>query len=501
MKDPKISRRDFLHYLSLAAAGGFLGSSLPIYRTFASTGQAPLRLLILPKYFGWMTRFTDTDRPFVLDSTDPHGFTFHDYLAPFNSIKQHMTIVENLRGVHWGNAHDHSFANILTNACIQNEMTSQQLQYNEPMGPSIDWEIAKRLNKDVLRADLGIGRGAPLCFDDNYIKQLMFSSNTEIFDNVVQPILNFQSGGSNTDLIAAAVNQELFRVLGQSTDRIKLLLQGTGNEERKLTSFKESLAAANPNSRKVTSTLMSIPNISRPSDDGNVLDKLTIALSLTKAAFMADTKRIGVISFPGTGPHSGISWTDTDGNPQTGMAKVNEDWVAQGNISDPTNFHHLVSHYNRNDPVTSRQVVDINAARCFAGSITPFAQVVTNFVQDLASTTDIDGNPMIDNTCIVLTSEIATGTHDTKRKPLFLIGGKNAGGFTTGRFIEGPTVNTSNVTINEQERSGNIVRSTVSGTNVGLRTHSDVFVAIANAMGASMNSFGLEVRNSSPFSL
>lgn len=483
------NRREFLRFLGLASAGTFLSTSLPIYRSFANTGGSPLRLLILPKYYGWMTRAASTDEFATIDPTASHGFRLPEYFSPLDKHKGKMIVIENLRGVHWGNAHDHSYANILTNACVQGEMTSKQLMFNEPMGPSIDWLLGDRLNKDVLRADFGMGRGAPLCFDDKFLRQPMDTTIAQMHNSIIQPILSFQNGASESDLMRRSVNQVLFETLGNSTERVEQLLQGTGNEARKISSLRKSLELSNPNSKVVTSTLASI------TDPGTTFEgtALAHAFKIAKAAFMADTKRIGVISFGGGASGSNLVWKDKDGVNQTGMDKINQEWRDAGNTSKDNDFHHLVSHYNWGSTGNPRL--------CMNGAIKYYVGLISSFVDELTATIDVDGRPMIENTCIVLTSEIATGTHDTSRLPMILIGGNNAGRLKLGRVLKGPTVDTNKTVINTLTRDGKLVRSGIRGTHVGLRTQGDVFVSLARAMGVNINTFGFEPHNSEPFIL
>lgn len=485
------NRRDFLKFMGLASAGSFVGTSLPIYKSFAASGAAPLRLLILPKYFGWMTRETSLSELATLNPSAPQGFTLPDYFSPLDKHKSKMIVIENLRGTYWGNAHDHSYANILTNACVQYEMTSKQLMYNEPMGPSIDWLIGNRLNKDVLRADFGIGRGAPICFDDKFLRQPMDSSVEQMYDSVIKPILAFQNGASESDLMLRSVNQVLFETLGKSTQRVEKLLQGTGNEERKISNFRQSLELSNPNSKVVSSILAPITDPGRTAE-GTSLEH---ALKITKAAFMADTKRVGVVSFGGNVSGSNLVWRDKSGMAQTGMDKINQEWRDAGNTSKDNDFHHLVSHYSWG------QALSGNPRLCMNGAIKYFIQIIANFVDDLSTTIDVDGRPMIENTCIVLTSEITDGNHDTSRMPMILIGGNNAGRLKLGRVLKGPIVDSNKIILNTLTRDGKLIRSGFRGVSVGLRTQGDVFVSLARAMGVNINTFGFEPHNSEPFNL
>ncbi len=504
MSSSKLTRRELLKLMSTASAGGVIGSSLPIYKSFAQSSSAPMRLLIIPKYYGWTTRVEFGDEIATADASASFGFSLPDYMSDLNPFKEHLTIVENMRGTYWSNAHDISYANILTNACVEGEASSAQLQYNEPMGASFDWVLGQRLNKSVARIDLGIGRGAPICFDDKFLRQPMFTTVESFYDKVVGPILKYQVGASSEDLQLRAINEELFNLLGRSTDRIAKLLTGTGNEANKLANFKRSLEKANPNNGIVKSTLASITDPGRLENANlNGLDRISQALKIIKCSFMADTKRVAVMSIPGDPPYDQMVWTDKEGNPQTGMGKINEEWMALGNPSAATNFHHLVSHYTRIDPSTGQFRSDINAQRCMNASLKLYFKKIADFVQDLSTTLDVDGHPMIENTCIMLTSEVSTGTHDTRRQPIILIGGRSAGNYTSGKILRGPVVPGTSSGLKTQTRGGRIEDSILVNNSllVSLRTQGDLFVPLARAMGVQINSFGFETRNSTPFIL
>lgn len=485
----KFDRRDFLKFLGLAGAGSFLNSALPIYQSFAAGGSAPLRLLIIPKYYGWMTRQNSNDDLAIEDSAASYGFRLPDYFSSLEKHKNKMIVIENLRGTYWGNAHDHSYANILTNACVQNEMTSKQLAYNEPMGPSIDWLIGQRLNKQVLRYDQGIGRGAPICFDDKFVRQAMATNIDSLHKEIIKPILDYQNGASESDLMLRQVNNLLFDSVGRSVEQVEKLLQGTGDEARKIASFKKTLELAHPQKKIITSTLSSITDPGKVGT-GDIFERMTQALKIVKAAFVADTRRVGVVSLSGDYLGDKLIWKDMNGVTQTGMDKVHDEWLAMGNTSNVGNFHHLVSHYDWSKG---------NARLCMNGSIKLFLDTIAQFVDELSTTIDIDGRPMIDNTCILLTSEIATGVHDRSRQPIILIGGGSK--LKLGRSIKGPVVNTNNVVINTLTRDGRLVRSGFRGSYIGLRTQGDVFVSLAKAMGVDINTFGFEPHNSVPFNL
>jgi hypothetical protein len=88
-----------------------------------------------------------------------------------------------------------------------------------------------------------------------------------------------------------------------------------------------------------------------------------------------------------------------------------------------------------------------------------YCDTVATFVKDLAATPDIDGSSLLDNTIVALASEVGQ-FHDHNNIPFVLFGGKNLG-LTGGRCLR------------------------YSG-----RTPSDVWVAVANAFGVPLTTFG-----------
>ncbi len=98
---------------------------------------------------------------------------------------------------------------------------------------------------------------------------------------------------------------------------------------------------------------------------------------------------------------------------------------------------------------------------------------VAYFAQQLKQTPDRGGTTMLDNTLIVLTSEIAAG-HTHSRMPFVTIGGKNMG-VKTGRAMKLPVLFKGNT---------NVARD---GT-----PHSMLFVSILNMMGVPDTWFGIK---------
>jgi hypothetical protein len=88
-----------------------------------------------------------------------------------------------------------------------------------------------------------------------------------------------------------------------------------------------------------------------------------------------------------------------------------------------------------------------------------YCSMVAGWVKDLAATPDAGGSPMIDNTIIVMSSDVAQ-YHEHNNVPLAMFGGKNMG-LVGGRCL-----------------------------NYNSRTHSDMWVGVAKAFGVEMATFG-----------
>jgi hypothetical protein len=490
----KLTRRDFMQTTALAAATGLTSQLLPIHRALANTGQAPLRLLIVNKYFGWTARDNFLDEIATLNPSSSYGFDLPFEMASFNSLKKYLTIVENMRGTNWGNAHDTSFANILTNACVEGEGSSEQLPFNEPMGPSIDWYVANQLNKKVARFE--VGAQYSICFDDKYIAQRPIGRMDEFHSTVIKPILQFQNGLSETDLQIRALNNEIFNLVNQDTTELQRLFKGVENESKKLENFKAALNTSNPVNEAVKSVLQPIvdPGLQ---DAGAARDQQILhALKIMKCGFMADTHRVGVLQIYGAPPLDELVWTDENGIERQNMTHINDMWMAAGNSSNANNFHHLVSHY--------KWTKSRNPLLCMRGANKYFYDLLAKFTQDLESTIDVDGRPMIENTVILLTGEIADSAHDRKRHPIILIGGTASPLISGGKIVKGPLVEGEQSGIETITRSGDRVPSSFTGRGTGLvslRTQGDLFVTLSRAMGVPINHFGFETNNSTPFDL
>jgi hypothetical protein len=95
---------------------------------------------------------------------------------------------------------------------------------------------------------------------------------------------------------------------------------------------------------------------------------------------------------------------------------------------------------------------------------TEYAKQFAKFLGYLAQIPESDGTTALHHTLVLWCGEIAEGNHDLHKLP-WLIAGQGGGSVRTGRYLQVP-------------------RSPEA------RSHNDLFVAIANAMGSPITSFG-----------
>jgi len=178
-------------------------------------------------------------------------------------------------------------------------------------------------------------------------------------------------------------------------------------------------------------------------------------LRLIKAAFQCDLTRVATfmwsagtnwVVFPGTFQGATIA-----GNPQ----------------STP---HHPPSHAG--DAATNAWLNQIDQL---------YSTVTSAVLQEYATTPDIDGNMLIDNTVIVYFTEVARASdHNQQNMPLLIFGGKNT-------KVKGGTY---------LKVTGGSLGAQTGGS--GNRPFNDVWLALAPVFGVTMNSLGAASQYTGP---
>lgn len=493
MKHSKLTRRDFMQMLSSATVGGLLAPQLPVMNALANTGGAPTRLLFIAKGHGWFSNKkynhtpqsggTSTADYFYADPSSPMGIKLPPSHTPLYEIGEHVIFIDGVRGGFWGNAHDVSYTDILTSAVPANENSSTiNSHFPRPVGPSIDWFLGQRLNKDVLRVSAGYrGWGEkhnPLSFNDKFDSLPYLTTNKEVYEAVAGPILKAQDNTPES-VLKRMINQELFRISGKSVDNLAKLVKS--NEKNKLDSFKSTLEGVNPeNTSTDFNSSLSVP-AAPPSTFPLYQNLVENSFDLIKLAFRADTHRVAVLGV--SGQLEQWAWTDKDGS-----TKNNNPWPADG-------FHHAIAHYNDAGHPGSIEALD--------GCNKWYIQQVVNFAKQLNTIIDVDGHTLLENTMIVLTGEVGNGQHDRANKPIIIIGGRGSAQLKTGRLITTEKVNPRDrkgFFIGREDKEGKTITNGVNyGSWQAKQTEADLLVGIARAMGQNINQFGLPLTNTIPF--
>ncbi len=476
---PRLHRRTFLKGLGLATgvAASMLGSKVALGRT----DQAPLRVLFVALQHGW-----GRDESFgqSLITGSEYNFTLPPQLSAFAPLQDQLILVDGVRGTGWGNAHDVSYSDILTAAVPWGEGSSSQLgsHFPEPMGPSIDHVLGQHSGKPVLRLSANYrswGRNShPMCFDEQARVIDPYTSALGAYEGVIQPILD---SAQPPDPSRDAMRTNLLDFLERDAERLKARVQGT--ERLKVEGYLSALS-------KLGDRLLMQPDVQLTEDD--IPERPTRSptfeagvdhyLELIQLAFRADTHRVAVLGF-GQGINE-WTWRDKDGQ------------VRQGNPWG-SDFHHEIAHHDLNSKP------DPNYRRAYEGWVEWYADKIAGLAQAMAQTPDVDGRSLLDNTLIVLTGEVGTGTHDRRRQLYVLIGGGDR--VKRGRWIDVPSVNPrqrDGIFLGGQTRSGEEVVNGVNyGSNFSVLHTADLLKAIAQVAGLNLPTFGLAANNRAPMAL
>lgn len=476
MSPAPINRRTFLK--GLGAATGLASGLFNSRVAMGQTDTAPVRLLLVALQHGWGRNRNVED--FTGTETD---FTLPRPLAPFEAIKEQCVFVDGLRGTLWGNAHDVSYSDIFTASVPWGESGSAQLgnHFPEPVGPSIDWVIGNALGKDVLRVSARYrswGKAYhPLCFDSAAQRQPFYTSPRETYDALLAPLAAEANQSEALKRIRKTRRENLFQFLGRDMDR--MLARVGGTERLKLETHLTALNDLSERLNRPTAgiDITDIPD--RPGEGPGFSQDVDNFFDIIRFGFGTDLYRVAVLGL-GEGVED-WGWVDKAGQQRS------------GNTFDQEGFHQDVAHYgDAEDP-----------RFCYEGWCQWYAQKIVGLVQSLAATEDIDGNSLLDNTIIVLTGEVETGGHDTRKKLHTVIGGGNR--IARGRWLNLPVVeprNRQGVFIGGRKRDGTKEESGINyGLPFGRHHHADLWVSIARLCGVEMDSFGLDVYNHAPIPL
>lgn len=185
-------------------------------------------------------------------------------------------------------------------------------------------------------------------------------------------------------------------------------------------------------------------------------------LRMIKAAFACDYVRVATFMYS-----AGTNWVVF---PSTfGGATISQAALGNNGKSTP---HHPPSHTD--DAATHGWLNQINKF---------YSQMTADALKEFASTPDVDGNMLLDNTIVVYLTEVARAwDHNQQNMPLILFGGKNTG-LKGGTFLK--------------VSGGHLPGQTGGSSN---RPFNDMWLALAPKFGVTLPSLGAASQWTGPLS-
>ena len=515
MSSYKFARRSFLQ-----ACGGSTALLLPLLRSIEARAQgmtAPLRFLVIhhplgasPGLTNWLPTNTSTSTSFTLPFES----------APFQPLQQYMNMIDGINvvtaskmsGTDGGsNTHEGGMVAIMTGVPTLGKIGQQD---HSAGGPSIDQILLAKspglggpstanptmFGSLQLAADIRSDRDEVAPRVLSYLAPLSGQSDISLARQPLYPetqplnVFNRIFGGSlptgtNT---AAMLSQRLSVLDYMRGDLARMQTLVPASEKDRLTAHADAIQQLESSIRAAyTTTTTSVcmkptapPNYSNTSTGQNqngstmVYTKLSGVdyyipnmptshphldlgmnqLRLIKTAFACDLVRVATFMWS-----AGTNWVVFPGTFQGATIK--------GSLQSTP--HHPPSH---SDPSGDTMTRDwLNQINTFYSAST------ATILQEFASTPDIDGNMLIDNTVIVYLTEVARAwDHNQQNMPLIIFGGKNTR-LKGGTFLK--------VT------SGSL--PTQSG-GTGNRPFNDVWLSLLPIFGVNLTSLGASTQYTGP---
>ncbi len=498
-----IRRRQFLHNLG---AGGVL--LLPLLRAISSeaaeAATAPtMRLVVLTLNAGWGAGMYDGDgisaddlkilQPFSGDATGK--LLLPSFFAPLESYRDKMNCFNGFQGTWWGNAHDVSYDDILT-CGVEPESSS----FTHSKTRSIDDYFSEAWATGALR--LGTFSRGNLCHvklaNGSVTPSPLVTNVQASYDALIQNLsqagfkppaedpkaktdkarksllLNFVK--NDLQKLKSQVPSEAFDKLQVHLNALSQLQGGSGT-----TVVSDGDLCVPPESFTVPTSYGASDGYSDPMLDFETAHHF----SVIRAGLQCGTHRVAVFSMDnGPYPDKWI-WKNT-----AGVEKRGNIW--------PSDFHEEITHWNSKGIDESKE-----HRAAYEATLTMRLKQVADFVKSLDNVKYTDNSTLLDKTLIVLTADVADGSHMTNRKPMITIGGGNA--IKTGRYVDLPVaIGTKWWTADKRKTLPINLQGIIGsgwGSAISLQTEGDFWAGVTRALGVGLNTFGLPARNWSKFDL
>ncbi len=399
-----VGRRTLLKALGLAGAAAFLPSLAP-RRVHAAPGN-PTRVLLLVTghgtvYDSWKMRpgnlGEDSDWEFELGALDQSEFS--PILEPFHGVRDHLLVLDGLAAGQVGtagiNEHEAGHVACLTGTVAQAVQDSLAIS----TGPSIDQIIGKAIatagQYPTLEYTVG---GWPVCFDE-------FGQSIPYEIDVYAAYERLFPGGQNPNPIpteADTIRAAQPSVLDLVGDRYDALAPKLSGEDRQKLEQHRDLV------RGLELQLEALAGIEcdAPAPPGGFPDWATAEYPLAYISAYVDIIKIALSCrlSPVITLRAETMFNETIGAP---AGDLHNDWA----------------HKAEEDP---------EAATVMSNYHRFHAQWISQLIAELAATPDAGGS-LLDDTVVVWTNELSTGSHDFKRFPILVAGG--GAHFSLGRWV------------------------------------------------------------------
>jgi hypothetical protein len=447
MRTYKVSRRDALRMLGMAGAASMLpGTGLG--RARAQTAQIPKRILFFYTNHGthrsaWLPKGLN-GAPAATET----AFDLNEILVPLQAYKKDLLIIDGLDMLS-SDEQNGPAKNAHIRGHCHSMVAADMASSDQAGGISIDQHIAKMLNSPspitpIPSLEIGV--------DPNVETLISYAAASQKLPIEMEPKKAFNRlfptgsapGGSMaaTDTASAKQRSVLDFVLGEFNG-VKAKLDA--NARQRCEAHADAVRDLETRLGIAVARSCTAPQLAaaanRNSDyAGYYTTTADNFMRVVQAAFSCDLTRVVTFSLEAI-PDKISGYTSS----------------AFGS----TDMHDLIHKVAMPNDAASKDPGAVGLVKSFH---TEYAKQFAKLLGYLSSMQEADGQTMLDHTIVLWCGEIAEGNHDLHKLP-WLIAGQGGGSVRTGRFLSVPR-------------------------SPSPRGHNDLFVALANAMGSNITTFG-----------
>jgi hypothetical protein len=447
MRSPRLSRRSALQLLGMSAAASAL-PRLGLGRARADAAAIPKRILFFYTNHGshrpaWL--------PVGIGGAAPTetAFDFGEILQPLQAYKRDILLLDGLDMLS-SDAQTASAANAHIRGHCHSLTAREMADANLAGGPSIDQHIAQFLNKPapvtpVPSLEIGV--------DPNQESRISFAAASQQLPIESNPSNTWKRLFPNGAAPSSGMPMMVDKTPAQQKSVLDFVVNDLATTAARMgKSDREKLeahadAVRDMETRLTLSTQRSCMAPSMPASSSRNADYAAFYqtqgdafMRLIQSAFACDLTRVVTFNM------------EAIPDAMSGY---------QGSNFGTTDMHDLIHKVAMRNDALSKNVDAVATVKRFH---TEYAKQFAKLLGYLAAIPESDGTSVLHHTIVLWCGEIAEGNHDLHQLP-WLIAGQGGGAVRTGRYLQIPRTPKP-------------------------RGHNDLFVALANAMGSPITTFG-----------